>query len=99
MSGRPLAGSGASSAPAVEDEVPEIHTLELDVEHEHVETAKPAPMGKAAPASRAPARREPEPVEEELSEEDLLAELERRRQEVIAGTVEGIPWSELKRMS
>jgi putative addiction module component (TIGR02574 family) len=36
-------------------------------------------------------------IEEELSEEDLLAELERRRQEVIAGTVEGIPWSEVKK--
>jgi putative addiction module component (TIGR02574 family) len=35
-------------------------------------------------------------TEEELSEEELLAELEHRRQEVVAGTVEGIPWSELK---
>ena len=36
-------------------------------------------------------------IEEELSEEELLAELERRRQEVIGSKVEGIPWSELKK--
>jgi putative addiction module component (TIGR02574 family) len=37
----------------------------------------------------------PEP--DELGEEQLLAELGRRRDEVHAGTAQGIPWSELKR--
>jgi putative addiction module component (TIGR02574 family) len=33
---------------------------------------------------------------DELTEEELYAELQRRRAEVQAGTVDGIPWSQLK---
>jgi tetratricopeptide (TPR) repeat protein len=66
------AGNEASSA-TVEDEVPEIHTIELDIAHEEVEEEKPAPtpapVSRAAPTPRAPARPEPEPVEEEAPEE------------------------------
>lgn len=39
------------------------------------------------------------PEADELDEEQLLAELHRRRDEVRTGTVEGIPWSELKQES
>jgi putative addiction module component (TIGR02574 family) len=37
------------------------------------------------------------PGPNELSDDELLAELERRRTEVRAGTAKGVPWSELKR--
>jgi putative addiction module component (TIGR02574 family) len=37
------------------------------------------------------------PGPNELSDDELLAELERRRAEVRAGTAKGVPWSELKR--
>jgi tetratricopeptide (TPR) repeat protein len=67
------AGGGASSA-TVEDEVPEIHTIELDVTHNEVEEERPAPVSKAAP--RAPARMEPEPVEEEAAQEEEVVEEE-----------------------
>jgi len=72
------AGSGASSAPAVEDEVPEINTIEL----EEVDVAKPAPapVSKAAPAPRAPARKEPEPVEEEAPEQEEAEAAEEEQQ-------------------
>jgi putative addiction module component (TIGR02574 family) len=33
----------------------------------------------------------------DLSDDELLAELERRRAEVRAGTAKGVPWSELKK--
>jgi tetratricopeptide (TPR) repeat protein len=69
------AGGGASSAPAVEDEVPEIHTIEFDIVHNEVEQ-KPAPVSRAAPNPTAPARREPEAVEEEAPEEEEEAALE-----------------------
>jgi tetratricopeptide (TPR) repeat protein len=70
------AGSGASSAPAVEDEVPEIHTLELDAAHEHIEVEKPAPAPVSKAPLKPPARKEPEPVEEEAPEEEEAEEAE-----------------------
>jgi putative addiction module component (TIGR02574 family) len=33
---------------------------------------------------------------DELTEDELFAELQRRREELKAGSVEGIPWSKLK---
>jgi putative addiction module component (TIGR02574 family) len=33
---------------------------------------------------------------DEITDEEMLAELNRRRAEVAAGTADGIPWSELK---
>jgi len=69
-------------APAVEDEVPEIHTMELGVEEPQVEQAKPAPAPVSRTAPKAPARKQPEPVEQAPAN-DEVAEEEEASQEYV----------------